>query len=187
MAYDIYFYGNVTKLINTDTLSDQVQWQSDGVDHIVQTKYGKQYYIDFMLRETPYNDFFLEIEVEGKPGKFQRFDLLTDLIAYSYRPKTEVYIFDHKRTCELIQQNLSAWKKQFRVKQSISVKPDGSKWSTTGLIIPIQTLEEILTPRHFTEIRLNANHTTTVSRRNSQPNHAVHNDASTHQSPNRNW
>ena len=136
-AYNTYFakiYGNVVRIINTDTLEDSDRWQSQGVDHIVETE-TCDIFVDFMLREKNYNDFFLEYEVNGKPGKFCRKDMLTQYIAYSYRNSPNVYLFPFPQARRMVSDIISTPKNRFKHKESVSTD-NGGTWKTKGIIVP---------------------------------------------------
>ena len=136
-AYEQYFgkiYGKVDRIVNTDTLEDSGRWQAQGVDHIVETEVC-DIYCDFMLREKNYNDFFLEYEVNGKPGKFCRKDILTQYIAYSYRNSPNVYLFPFPQARRMVRDILKLHRYQFKHKESVSTE-NGRTWKTKGIIVP---------------------------------------------------
>ena len=135
-SYRMYFptmYGKVNKIINTDTLPDHEEWQLGGVDHIVECE-ACDVFCDFMLRETTYTDFFLEYEVNGKPGKFNKDSMLTHYVAYSYRRALCVYLFPYPQARAMVRQLLETGKPQFRRKTSVST--NGRQWQTKGIIVP---------------------------------------------------
>ena len=136
-SYRQYFstiYGDVNRVINTDTLDDSAEWQSKGVDHIVECE-NCDIFVDFMLREKSYNDFFLEYEVNGRPGKFFRDDILTQFIAYSYRQSPFVMLFPFPQARRMVRNLLESECQPFRRKTSIS-SAGGRQWQTKGIIVP---------------------------------------------------
>ena len=147
-AYHTYLstmYDEVNEITNTDTLPDGKVWQLKGVDHIVECD-GNDVYIDFMLREKTYDDFFLEYEVSGKPGKFgdkpivrvdtvAEYMILTQYIAYSYRQSPSVFLFPFNQARRMMKDLLASEKQLFRHKTSVSVE-GGQKWQTKGIIVP---------------------------------------------------
>ena len=106
-----------------------------------------------MLRNKTYADMYLELTVNNQPGKFQKPDaLLTDFIAYSYRPTKHVHIFNYRHTCSLIKANLHTWKHQFKIKKAYSIDTHGKQWTTTGIVVPVHIIQQQLGNASFQTI-----------------------------------
>ena len=125
---------------NTDKIPRGRALQALGVDHIVTCAHDV-WWVDFMLRERPTPDIFIEYEVGGRPGKFRLTNQLSTHIAYSFRPHSTVQIFAYDEMCEFIKDPQIY--KHFETKTATSIR-DNRRYQSKGLIIPTQIMRENL-------------------------------------------
>ena len=137
LAYQKY-WKNYERHTDTYQLSTAMAFQKDGADHIVEVSETDRYkFVDMMFVEKKYDNLFIEISVDGRPGKFRQNHALCTHIAYGFRPSPVVCVFEYQECCSMIDQWLMD-KLPIRSCQSTEL---GRNWVSKGIIVPISKME----------------------------------------------